>query len=209
MTEVAEIVERFVKLAEKKTGLTKAQMLEQWREPRVTEKQIGYEEKARTRGVPPVHIGAIAFAESCEALRAVHMFLQSPQIFLVLMGGPRTHKSGSAAWAVSRASSGIFISARDYIALAGSRRDEDQDRLYYLKRSDIFVLDDLGVEYMANSGFVASEIDSLFQTRYDYRLKLIVTTNLDGKQLVERYGERVMDRVRRAGSFVGTGTEKL
>ena len=204
------VLERLMRIAEEKTGMTREQLLEAARHegdrmpPRPSPVELG-----KMRGVPEIHWEALGAPKECEAIAAVRELVSSGQTFLVLLGGTRTMKSGSAAWAVGYANSGVFVSAREYLRLATSRADEERERVYYMQRSDLFVLDEMGTEYHADSGWARSELDGLFQYRYERKLKLIATANLMPDRFLERYGDRIVDRVRRAGRFVGTGERDL
>lgn len=58
------------------------------------------------------------------------------------------------------------------------------------------VLDDLGTEYLKDGGMAEGFLDELFYEREGNRLTTIITTNLNAKQLAERYSPRILDRLR-------------
>jgi DNA replication protein DnaC len=58
------------------------------------------------------------------------------------------------------------------------------------------VLDDLGTEYLKDGGMAESFMDELFYEREANRRTTIITTNLNDKQLIERYSPRIIDRLR-------------
>ena len=58
------------------------------------------------------------------------------------------------------------------------------------------VLDDLGVEYLKDGGMAESFLDELFYEREANRLTTVITSNLNAKQLAERYSPRILDRLR-------------
>lgn len=85
---------------------------------------------------------------------------------------------------------------RDLIAL--SKYDpEDQlgwheDRLHFLTRcTDLLVLDDVGREQ--GTEFSGTKIENLLRLRWDDQLPTIVTTNLDRKAIIDRYGAPTWD----------------
>ena len=67
------------------------------------------------------------------------------------------------------------------------------------------VLDDLGTEYADAKGFFSQILDRLIDARYREYAPTIITTNLNAKSFGERYGERVVDRLREGGRFVEFG----
>jgi hypothetical protein len=72
-----------------------------------------------------------------------------------------------------------------------------------IERCPLLVLDDLGMEYLDRGGYSVSVVDCVFSARYAAELPLIVTTNLDLFDFTARYGERVADRLRESGRYVG------
>jgi hypothetical protein len=73
----------------------------------------------------------------------------------------------------------------------------------------LLVIDDLGVEYVDAKGFFASLLDELIDARYAAMLPTLMTTNLDAPTFRGRYGERIADRIRECGRFVGCGSASL
>ena len=58
------------------------------------------------------------------------------------------------------------------------------------------VIDDIGAEPIGGKYQRCDVMETMFLRRYDYDLLTHGTTNLDGDQLLERYGLRVYDRLR-------------
>jgi len=58
---------------------------------------------------------------------------------------------------------------------------------------DFLVLDDVGAE--RGTDWATSTVRDLLTSRYERRLRTLVTTNLNVKELGECYGERVKDRI--------------
>lgn len=75
------------------------------------------------------------------------------------------------------------------------RRDEDFDELKFtmLIESQLLIIDDLGSEF-ANT-WLASEIFNILNSRMLKGKKTIISTNLEPKELSERYSQRVFSRV--------------
>lgn len=66
------------------------------------------------------------------------------------------------------------------------------------------VLDDLGTEYAAESGYYLSAIYSIICNRYDECRQTIFTSNLSYDQLIERYDDpRIIRRLRDHGQWCG------
>lgn len=64
--------------------------------------------------------------------------------------------------------------------------------------SDILLLDELGMENetIKHYGNEDTPIQDLLFYRYEHNKPTIITSNLDNKGLLERYGERIMDRTK-------------
>jgi hypothetical protein len=131
-------------------------------------------------------------------------------VIVVLSGGIGTGKSCAAGlWATRR--NARFITADDFARLSpydGGWAD--------LANWPAVVLDDLGREYLDPRGFFQASLDSFIDRRYARELDLLITTNLAAKrrypekapsaedppQFSERYGARVLDRIREVGRFL-------
>lgn len=73
----------------------------------------------------------------------------------------------------------------------------NHDKFLELARYDMLGIDDLGVEPMEvmSYGNIMNPVIELLSKRYDAQLFTIVTTNLQPRQIRERYGERIADRL--------------
>jgi DNA replication protein DnaC len=74
---------------------------------------------------------------------------------------------------------------------------DNKERFEELKMCENLLLDDIGIEPLTvkNYGNEISAIVELIYSRYDRRLFTIATSNLNDKQLSERYEVRVYDRI--------------
>lgn len=63
-----------------------------------------------------------------------------------------------------------------------------------LRRVPLLVLDDLGAEW--TGGYIMTKVDAIFSERYNRQRSTIVTTNLGGTELQNRYADRIIDRLR-------------
>ena len=62
------------------------------------------------------------------------------------------------------------------------------------KKTKLLILDDFGAE--KPSEWVREQLFSVIEHRYNFRLPLIITSNLLPKELAQTYGERIADRIR-------------
>jgi len=79
-----------------------------------------------------------------------------------------------------------------------AQRDENRYKLINLKQADYLLLDDLGVEPVSVKvwGNEVSPVAELLTQRYHLQKFTIVTSNLTEKELGQRYGDRVADRIK-------------
>lgn len=127
------------------------------------------------------------------AMRAFHV--EGMASIAVLSGRPGVGKTVAAIWGAWHYGEAVeppwFVTGA---ALArSSRYDADRKRLL---GAPSLILDDLGVE---NS---PADIDELVDAFYSEQRDLWLTTNLAPAAFAEKYGERVVDRLREAGRFV-------
>lgn len=88
-----------------------------------------------------------------------------------------------------------FLTARDLFYKFTA--ETDHYSYCQIKSSPVAFIDDLGCEppRCLIYGIEHTPIRDFFYGRYNKRLITIVSTNLDDKQLLENYGERVWDRM--------------
>ena len=72
------------------------------------------------------------------------------------------------------------------------------DTVNMLLSADLVILDDIGSEF--RSGFNDAQIYDIINSRINYRLPTIVSTNLSYKELNARYNERIVSRL--LGMFI-------
>jgi DNA replication protein DnaC len=85
----------------------------------------------------------------------------------------------------------------------------DQAAIDRVGKVERLVIDDLGAEYQDAKGFFISLLDELIDTRYSGQRPTIITTNVDVEAFKNRYGVRIVDRIREAGRFVNCGNTSL
>jgi DNA replication protein DnaC len=147
---------------------------------------------------------------------------------LVLSGGPGCGKTVAAAMWVASFVRNIanwdthndpdycihpkMISARPvWVTAAKLARWEryEQAEMEKLLKTPRLVIDDLGGEFLDKGGFYASLLDEVVNERQGESRPTIMTTNLDAEAFKSRYGERITDRIREGGRFVGCGSDSL
>lgn len=174
-------------------------------------------------GIPTRALAAASGAlDSTEAMSVV----DGATDFLVLSGGPGCGKTvAAAAWILSyvldrknwkqtqydSSPARILGLAPIWVTAAKLARWEryDEDQMQKLLRTPRLVIDDLGGEYLDKGGFYASLLDEIVNERQAETKPTIMTTNLNAEAFKERYGERIIDRIREGGRFVGCGDHSL
>lgn len=134
---------------------------------------------------------------------------------LVVLSGPRGCGKTTAAtwWLMQPRQVPRFVTTKpvrftDAPTLARWPRYDD-GKMRELERAIALVIDDLGMEYDDKQGAFRSFLDGLVNARYAMQLPTVITTNLPVDDFKERYGERIADRIREAGSFVGLAGDSL
>jgi DNA replication protein DnaC len=109
---------------------------------------------------------------------------------------------GVFAWAIEQIKTGKDIICKDansfYMEL---KTDEGREEFDKYKKLPCLIIDDLGVEYDAQSGYFQSLLDDLINVRYVNNLTTIITTNLTMEKFGQRYGGRIIDRLRDSGGY--------
>lgn len=135
------------------------------------------------------------------AIKAVDEWDRSDKWSLFLYGPPNTGKSFAAAyWLKQRASKlrSTTAKSKKWIIANGLTMVDRQD-LRSLIDQQYLVVDDLGAEYSASSGYFNQLLYQLIATRYDNELKTIFTSNMTGKEIKEHYkDDRLLRRIGKA-----------
>lgn len=134
------------------------------------------------------------------ALRSADAWWRSSCWALTLGGDVGTGKSLAAAWCAWRqAQAGVapvWLKASE----AATQPIFGSEALANMRRwrtCRFLVIDDLGAETLS-AGW-RSTFGDLVDARYSARARLLVTSNLNAAALIERYGERVADRLQDEG----------
>jgi DNA replication protein DnaC len=86
---------------------------------------------------------------------------------------------------------------------------EATEALERAKRVEVLVIDDLGVEFMAENGPWQATLDEVLNARYEGARLTLLTTNLTWQPFAERYGARIADRLRQVCRVVSCGSTSM
>ena len=100
------------------------------------------------------------------------------------------------------------MTALQFAALE-AQRDENRYKLIQCRQAPLLFLDDVGTEEASVKvwGNVISPVVELIYQRYDLQNFTIATSNLNPRQLAEKYGDRVGDRIREMFSVLAFNNE--
>ncbi|MDZ4248652.1 MAG: ATP-binding protein [Candidatus Nanopelagicales bacterium] len=71
----------------------------------------------------------------------------------------------------------------------------EHDLIARYANAGLLVLDDLGAEQVKNSGWVEDRLYQVIGRRHANEMPTVITSNLSLQQLVDRVGERVVERI--------------
>lgn len=194
------------------------------------------EERRVARQIPARLWAHLDAPQETAPLAAVRDFMrpEDPRTFLVLAGGVGVGKTLAAAWGldiefavrrrlkaeemrirgedpdgtgyVVRQVGGLFLSAMSLVR-AGTFNDEFWADARETAR---LVIDDLGTEPRDDKGWAAANLADLLNHRYDWKLKTVLTTNLDFERFKAAYVDlRLGDRLRECGTFFECAGDSL
>lgn len=157
-----------------------------------------YSNTPETGGVSPhkrmeeIYGQCVQFAESFSAQSGKNLLL------LGATGLGKTHLSlAIAAEVIAKGCEVIYGSVQDLFRQAEgekfSREGSRYDTLDSLLECDLLILDDLGAEFV--TGFTASTLYNIINTRINHHKSTIISTNLSLKELNNQYADRVVSRL--------------
>lgn len=143
--------------------------------------------------------------------------LNSESLFLIGQTGVgKTHISLAIAKAVSANGYTVaYGSLINYLRIIekehfGRSANAESDTMQVLISSDLLILDDLGSEFMTN--FSESTLYNILNSRINLGLPTIISSNLSGKDLQQKYNDRIVSRllsVYKLLLFVGQDVRQL
>lgn len=139
------------------------------------------------------------------AFRTVRAWFRSPQRFLVVLGSTGIGKSVAAAWAIAEIG-GLYLTADELRRAFAQEHNEARKLRRELFREPFVVVDELFTE----GGFPADAkraVQELVDGRQ--RLRTILMGNETVDEFAERYGQRVVERVRHQGTLVHIAGDSL
>lgn len=144
--------------------------------------------------------------ESHVTIVAVKTWVATDESLLVLAGTAGCGKTTAAAvWSLMADRPALFLKASRFATT--SRYDSDERARW--SKAQRLVLDDLGAEYLDAKGSFLVDLDELVDAFYSDRRRLLITTNCTPTEFKARYGERVADRIREAGTWISVGSGSL
>lgn len=108
--------------------------------------------------------------------------------------------------------SGYFISLPELLdtlkEMIEGNKQEFKRFIDKVTNSSLLVLDDIGAEYPNN--WVLNKVDAIITRRYNARLPVIITINMNREELKARYAERIYDRLKQTSlQIVDDGNQSL
>jgi hypothetical protein len=157
-------------------------------------------ERIAAMKIPPRVLARLAKGDLLET--DARRLIVGTAVITVLAGNPGTGKTLAACeWLMNR--------GRGFFVKTASLARIDRAHMPKLLDAEALVLDDLGMEYLDAKGHLLSLLDELIDHRYDARLPIVITSNIDENVFRSRYGVRVVDRIRESGRFVVIGGTSL
>jgi DNA replication protein DnaC len=144
--------------------------------------------------------------DSHATIVAVKAWAATGESLLVLGGTAGCGKTTAAAyWSLMEDWPAMFLKASRF---ATTSRYGSEERARWSK-AERLVLDDLGAEYLDAKGSFMVDLDELVDAFYSDRRRMLITTNCTPTEFKQRYGERVADRIREAGTWISVGSGSL
>ena len=133
--------------------------------------------------------------------RIARHLTEPKKIGLFFMGGVGCGKS-TMMYAIQAAHNYLYPSGRGIIIkdatelTRNAAADADKVMGHYKQIDDMLAIDDLGKEptEVMVYGSVIQPMVEIFEQRYNRMLPMLITTNLERKQVAEKYGRRIADR---------------
>ncbi len=160
--------------------------------------QLGYYSDQSEGGEPSprAHMGKIF--SFCQEYAAHFQQHSESLLFQGRTGLGKTHLSlAIAREAIEKGYGVVYGSVQNFVSALEKERfgrsDSDADTNQVLLHCDLLILDDLGTEF--STSFVTAALYNLINTRLMAEKPTIISTNLSMKELLDRYGERMVSRM--------------
>lgn len=154
-----------------------------------------YSDQPASDGISPrMHMeGVLHFCRNYADTFSAH---SASLLFQGRTGLGKTHLSLSIArQAIDRGYGVVYGSVQNFVSALEKERfgRSNEDTNGMLLHCDLLILDDLGTEF--STTFVSSALYNIINTRLMAEKPTIISTNLSMKELLERYGERMVSRM--------------
>jgi DNA replication protein DnaC len=122
----------------------------------------------------------------------------------LILSGPTGSGKTSMAYAIGKEiyllghKVKIWQSAELFDEMRGT--DQSRDVLDSVKNADLLILDDLGSE--RKTDWVEERLFLIIDHRWQWKLPVIVTTNLTAEQLPDKVSERIISRLMDSSTFL-------
>lgn len=158
--------------------------------------------------------------EAIDEISKMHGALMSGNI-IIISGGPGCGKTVASIYAglefcISTGNIFYFMTSREYLKAQFNGGDylihRETAHEYEMQPESteaLLIIDDLGREYFTDKGWGIDQWDSFFDKRYRDKLPTLITTNMEPEELVEKYNERILDRIRECGTWISISGDSM
>lgn len=174
------------------------------------EKRLAYLESVglARRHVRELDAGGLSESPALKAMRKV----AGAEGMWVLSGPAGCGKTMAAHWWLLDGLNGglnvAMVTASKFARLSRYVSDGD-DKFVVYARPHRLAVDDLGVEFADAKSSFLTDLDELLDLRWRAERSTVMTTNLEGKEFRDRYGVRIVDRIRHQGGWLNVGGKSL
>lgn len=158
--------------------------------------QLGYYSDQSESGEPSPRAHMEKIFSFCKGYAARFHPHSESLLFQGRTGLGKTHLSlAIAREAIEKGYGVVYGSVQNFVSALEKERfgRSDSDTNQVLLHCDLLILDDLGTEF--STTFVNAALYNLINTRLMAEKPTIISTNLSMKEMLERYGERMVSRI--------------
>lgn len=173
---------------------------------------VPYQEALFVLGASPA--GPLVETAAMQHARDFHATAGYETIMVLSSPSPGTGKTIAAAWLMEQPLPPLlmgrrwasdqhprFIHATELVDLAYRGDDTTLDTIAALRRTSMLVIDDLGTERLDGAGIYTRFVGGLLNARYGSGGITAITTNCTNDEILERYGDRVYDRLKERAAW--------